>query len=110
VERDWVKEGAFLSPVDFDSYLKPDVFAAASSLFTDDLAQQNYYKDIGYFKNVRAPDGDLGELVTGTKKGRTSETELTISLNLGLAIEDMATAVRVYRAAKAKGVGQLLPL
>jgi ornithine cyclodeaminase/alanine dehydrogenase-like protein (mu-crystallin family) len=110
IEKGWLKEGAFLSPVDFDSYLKPEVFAAASRLFTDDLAQQKYYKDVGYFQNLREPDGDLGELVTGKKKGRTNAQELTISVNLGLALEDMATAVLVYRAAKEKGLGQTLPL
>lgn len=110
VETSWLKEGAFLSPVDFDSYLKPAVFQAASKLYTDDLAQQQYYRKIGYFQGVREPDGDLGEVVTGQKPGRTDRKELVIALNLGIALEDMATAIRVYRAAQDKGIGQTLSL
>ena len=110
VEKAWLREGAFLSPVDFDSYLKPEVFAAAARLFTDDLAQQRHYRALGYFQQVREPDGDLGELLTGQKKGRSTPRELIISMNLGIALEDMATAIRIYRAAKEEGIGRELPL
>ena len=110
IEISWLKTGAFLSPVDFDSYVKPEVFAAADRLFTDDLAQQQYYQQAGYFQETRKPDGDLGDLLTGKKPGRTNPHELTIAMNLGLALEDMATAPLIYRAAKQKGIGRLLPL
>jgi ornithine cyclodeaminase/alanine dehydrogenase-like protein (mu-crystallin family) len=33
-----------------------------------------------------------------------------MSMNLGVAIEDMAVAVKVYEAAKRKELGQNLPL
>jgi ornithine cyclodeaminase/alanine dehydrogenase-like protein (mu-crystallin family) len=33
-----------------------------------------------------------------------------MSMNLGLALDDMATAIRIYRLAKAKGIGAELPL
>ncbi len=110
LEKAWLEKGAFISPVDFDSYLKPEVFAAAAKLFTDDLAQQEYYQKIGYFQSMRRPDGDLGELVAGKKPGRQNESELTIGVNLGLALEDMAVALQLYRAAREKGLGQWLPL
>ncbi len=110
IRRSWIKPGTFLSPVDFDSYLAPDVFAAASRVVTDDMAQQEYYRKIGYFQNIRQPDGDLGQLLTGTIAGRTNADEITIALNLGIALEDMATAVLAYRAAERKGAGIVLPL
>ncbi len=59
---------------------------------------------------MRRPDGDLDELVAGKKPGRQNESELTIGVNLGLALEDMAVALRLYRAAREKGLGQWLEL
>jgi ornithine cyclodeaminase/alanine dehydrogenase-like protein (mu-crystallin family) len=33
-----------------------------------------------------------------------------MSINLGLALEDMATAIKIYKFAKTKGIGVELPL
>jgi ornithine cyclodeaminase/alanine dehydrogenase len=53
---------------------------------------------------------ELGELVTGKKKGRTSNNEITVFKSVGLAIQDVATGMKVYELAKAKGVGQLIDI
>ena len=110
IEREWLRDGAFLAPLDLDSYVKPEVFAAATKYFTDDLEQQQYFKKVGYFANLREPDGDLGELLCGKISGRAQENELIVVMNVGLAIEDIATAMVVYQQAKAKGLGVSLPL
>jgi alanine dehydrogenase len=39
--------------------------------------------------------GELGELITGKRKGRTSGDQLTLFRSLGLAIEDLAAAEHV---------------
>jgi alanine dehydrogenase len=49
---------------------------------------------------------ELGEIVTGQKKGRTSNEEITLFKATGLAIEDIATAHKVYQLAKKKGIGK----
>lgn len=110
IEREWLRDGAFLAPLDLDSYVKAEVFAAATKYFTDDLEQQQYFKKVGYFANLREPDGDLGELLCGNITGRAQENELIVVMNVGLAIEDIATAMVVYQQAKAKGLGVSLPL
>jgi ornithine cyclodeaminase/alanine dehydrogenase-like protein (mu-crystallin family) len=110
VELAWLKKGVFLSAVDLDSYVKPEVFNAAGKLYTDDLEQFLGYSRQGYFAGIHDPIGDLGELVAGKKPARQSADELTMTANLGLAIEDIAIAARVYRAAKERGLGCLLPL
>jgi ornithine cyclodeaminase/alanine dehydrogenase-like protein (mu-crystallin family) len=33
-----------------------------------------------------------------------------MSMNLGLALDDMATAIKIYKSAKAKRIGLELPL
>lgn len=50
--------------------------------------------------------GDLGAVVTGNVKGRTSGDEVTLFKSNGLAIQDMSTAYAVFEKAKAMGVGQ----
>ena len=110
VEMAWLKMGVFLSAVDLDSYIKPEVFNAAGKLYTDDVEQFMGYSRQGYFAGIREPIGDLGELVAGKKPARQSSDELTMTANLGLAIEDIAVAARIYRVAKTQGLGRELPL
>lgn len=49
---------------------------------------------------------ELGEIVIGKKKGRTSEQQITLFKSNGLAIQDVAAARLVYDKAKALGIGQ----
>ncbi|GMV06215.1 MAG: ornithine cyclodeaminase [Gemmatimonadota bacterium] len=106
----WLAPGAFASPVDFDSYWTPEALEEVDLLGTDDTAQMEYYRTVGYFARTPAPYADLGEIVTGRKPGRTSEGQRTMSMNLGLAIEDVATARILYARALASGIGVSLPL
>ena len=49
--------------------------------------------------------GELGDVITGKIPGRTGETEITLFKSQGLAIQDVATANLVFRAAVEKGIG-----
>ena len=52
---------------------------------------------------------ELAAVVTGRAPGRTRPDEITLFKSLGLAIEDMAVAARVYARALAEGRGERLP-
>jgi ornithine cyclodeaminase/alanine dehydrogenase-like protein (mu-crystallin family) len=106
----WLEAGSFACPLDFDSYWTGEAMEQADKLATDDLAQLAYYRTVGYFDNTPEPYADLGEIVNGRKPGRASADERTMSLNLGLAIEDVATARLVYRKAVEVGAGVELAL
>jgi alanine dehydrogenase len=54
--------------------------------------------------------GELGELLLGQVEGRRSDTEITVFKSLGLAIEDIASAHRVYHKAIAAGIGASVEL
>ena len=110
IEAGWLAEGAFASPVDFDSYWHGDALRQVDRFATDDLAQMAYYRQVGYFQDTPEPYADLGELAAGQKPGRQSDEERTMSMNLGLALDDMATAILVLRKARDKGIGTELPL
>ncbi|MBU4224214.1 MAG: ornithine cyclodeaminase family protein [Chloroflexi bacterium] len=110
IEKDWLKPGAFGSAVDFDSYWSGGALAQMERISTDDHAQFQYYKSVGYFQQTPDPYADLGEIVAGLEPGRQSDSERTLAINLGLAMDDMAVAPEIYRRAKAKGLGTWLPL
>ena len=53
---------------------------------------------------------ELGEVVAGLKPGRESDDEITVFKSVGLAIQDVASAVKVYQLAQQEGVGQEVEL
>jgi ornithine cyclodeaminase/alanine dehydrogenase-like protein (mu-crystallin family) len=110
IEKDWLKPGAFGSAVDFDSYWQPEALAQMARIATDDHAQFQYYRSVGYFEHTPDPYADLGELAAGIKPGRENSTERILAMNLGLALDDMAVAPEIYRRARDKGLGIPLPL
>jgi len=53
---------------------------------------------------------EVGEVLAGTRPGRTSRDDITVYKSTGHAVEDAATARLVYDRARAEGVGLSLPL
>lgn len=106
----WMCEGAFASLVDFDSYWNPNAMKEVQKFCTDDKAQLEYYKEAGYFQDIPPVYADLGELAAGSKTGRESPSERTMTANLGLALDDMAVAPLIYEKATKQGIGTWLDL
>ncbi|HZX33033.1 MAG TPA: ornithine cyclodeaminase family protein [Rhodocyclaceae bacterium] len=52
---------------------------------------------------------ELGDIIIGRRPGRISPEEITLFESEGMAIQDLAVAVRVLAAAKERGLGQPLP-
>ena len=48
---------------------------------------------------------EIGEVLAGTKPGRTAAEEVTLYKSVGIAIQDVATAQLVYHKALQRGVG-----
>jgi ornithine cyclodeaminase/alanine dehydrogenase-like protein (mu-crystallin family) len=110
IQAGWMKPGSFGSAVDFDSYWQPAAMAEMDRISTDDHGQFNYYRTVGYFGETPDPYADLGELVAGSKPGRQENSERTLAINLGLALDDMAVAPAIYQRAKQLGLGTWLEL
>lgn len=110
IQPGWFEAGGFASLVDFDSYWHPDAMREADKFCTDDVPQLEHYREIGYFQDIPPIHADLGELVTGRKPGRETDAERTMTCNLGLALDDMATAPLIYHRALEQGIGTWLPL
>ncbi len=110
IQAGWLDEGGFASLVDFDSYWHPDAMKETDKFCTDDLPQLRHYQEVGYFQDIPPVHADLGELVIGKKPSRETPQERTMTCNLGLALDDMATAPLIYQRAVEKEIGTWLPL
>jgi ornithine cyclodeaminase/alanine dehydrogenase-like protein (mu-crystallin family) len=110
IQAGWLSEGAFASMVDFDSYWSGEALEEVDKFTTDDIPQLEHYRTLGYFQAIPPLYAELGELVTGRKPGRQTVRERTVACNLGLAIDDLATAPLVYKLAVEKGLGTWLAL
>jgi len=110
IKAGWLPEGAFASLVDYDTYWERAALAEVDKFCTDDVPQLEHYRSLGYFQDLPPIYATVGELVAGKKPGRETHRERTMTCNLGLALDDMATAPLVYRRAVEKGLGTWLEL
>lgn len=110
VKAEWLKDGVLGLPIDFDSMWTGGALQDASKYYVDDIGQYEYYQMQGYFGQAPRVLGDLGDITTRKVPLRESDSEKIISMNLGLALEDMATAIRIYQKALERGMGKVLPL
>lgn len=53
---------------------------------------------------------ELGEVVVGRHAGRASAEQITLFESQGMAIQDLAVALRVLAAAEASGLGRQMPM
>ena len=53
---------------------------------------------------------ELGELVAGTKPGRSSQDQITLYKSVGVAVQDVAAAALVLAAAKGRSMGRAIEL
>jgi ornithine cyclodeaminase/alanine dehydrogenase-like protein (mu-crystallin family) len=111
IKEGWLDPGVFVSCVDFDSYFSRKALGEADKWTTDHEGQYNHYKDnVGFFKDCPPIYAELGELVTGKKKGRETSKEKNFAANLGLAMDDMAVAPLIYKHALDMNIGTRLSL
>lgn len=110
IEASWFKDGGFACSLDFDSYWKPEAMHSMHKFYTDDVDQLKYYRQQGYFADIPEVCAELSDIVSGKKPIREHPKERIMSMHLGLAIEDMATATLIYEKAKRKRMGTKLPL
>jgi ornithine cyclodeaminase/alanine dehydrogenase len=106
----WLREGSFACPLDFDSYWTGAALRAAHRFVTDDIPQLAHFRQLGFFADTPVPDADLGAIVAGTVTARERDTEIIVSMNLGLALADVAVGAIALERAHARGIGVDLEL
>jgi ornithine cyclodeaminase/alanine dehydrogenase len=107
----WLKPGSLVVTLDYDSYITDEAVVAMDLVLTDDRGQiEDARRYEGKFTGVHRIDAELGELVACGRGVRERDDQRILVFNLGIALEDLATAVEILRRAERKGVGTKLPL
>lgn len=111
VKNEWFERGSLGIGLEASRAWYGDTILKADKFVTDDWEQTKHFKTQGAF-----PDGlpelyaELGAIVCGKKPGREKEDERILAINIGLALEDIIVANRIYQIAKGKNVYQKLTL
>jgi ornithine cyclodeaminase/alanine dehydrogenase-like protein (mu-crystallin family) len=114
IRREWLKTGAHVSSVGgtFGPEIDPQIILT-SRVFVEWRGAATNAPPAGAHE-LQGMDAnkltEVGEVLAGTRPGRTSEDEITVYKSTGHAVEDAATARLVYNRARAEGVGVSLPL
>jgi len=114
IPPDWIKAGAYLTNLSVNDYLL-DVVAACDMLVVDHKKQLELPNTL-LFDAVEKGLVDLDDIVgfgaiaNGKRPGRRSADELILFSPLGMGIEDLINAHRVYKEALRRGIGQELEL
>ena len=114
VRDEWVSPGMHFNCIGADAPGKQEMdsrILKRAYLAIDDWEQASHSGEINVPLSrgelVRADaDAEIGEIVAGTKPGRTSDDQITVFCSTGLALQDCLTAKLVYDAANREGVGR----
>lgn len=110
IEPGWLERGALMVMIDYDSYARPETLRRADAVFTDDRPQLEHLKEYGYFHGVPDDIVEIGEVIAGKRPGRTSDDQVIVSINMGVAPEDVTLARKVYDTLSGAGRGLRLDL
>jgi ornithine cyclodeaminase len=114
IKKDWISPGAHVNAIGTHSPNSREIDSAtmaAAQIFTD--RRESALHESGDYllaakEGLVTPEsilGEIGELLIGTKSGRTSAAEITLFKSLGLAIEDVVSADYLYRKALSQNAG-----
>lgn len=116
IRRDWLAPGVHINAIGASTISASEIDTATvadCALFAD--SRESLRHEAGEFQlaieeglisgeeHVR---GELGEVLVGLVSGRLSDDEITVFRSLGLAVEDLAAAVRAVANARLRGLGR----
>lgn len=109
----YVRPGAHINAIGADAPGKQELdteIMRRAKVVVDDMEQASHSGEVQTClrKGLLPRDdiyAELGDIVAGKKKGRESDDEITVYDSTGLAIQDVSTALAVYRNAIRRHVG-----
>jgi ornithine cyclodeaminase len=118
IRRQWISEGAHVTAIGTYSPESREIDSetmAAARIFVD--RRESALNEAGDYIlaakegliTERSIVGEIGEVLLGQVRGRTSNDEITLFKSLGLAIEDLACAEYLFEKAKREGAGTWIP-
>ncbi|HEX9406290.1 MAG TPA: ornithine cyclodeaminase family protein [Thermoanaerobaculia bacterium] len=110
LEREWIAPGAHINAVGSSVKTSREIDTETmktASLFVD--RRESTLNESGdYLMSGVGPEhirAEIGEILIGQAKGRTSKEEITLFKSLGLAVEDLASAQFLFQEAQRRGRG-----
>ena len=110
VRAEWVAPGTHVSSVGYavpGSELDPELVRAATIVV--ESRESSFAPPPGGAAELAGVDpasvAELGELVSGSRRGRATPVEITLYKSVGVAVQDLAAAALVLAAAKEREVG-----
>ncbi|HZR94368.1 MAG TPA: NAD(P)-binding domain-containing protein [Gaiellaceae bacterium] len=111
VRAEWVAPGTHVSSVGYNapgSELDPALVRAATIVV--ESRDSSFAPPPGGAPELAGVDpasvAELGELLSGARRGRATPVEITLYKSVGVAAQDLAAAALVLAAARARNVGQ----
>lgn len=113
VMNEWIKPGTHINAIGADAAgkeeLDPEILKRAK-VVVDDIPQASHSGEVNVplsKKFIELSDicCELGEVIVGKKKARTSDSDITVYDSTGLGILDVATADLVFKKARKRGIG-----
>ncbi len=110
VRAEWVTPGTHVSSVGYNtpgSELDPELVRAATIVV--ESRESSFAPPPGGAPELAGVDpasvAELGELVSGSRRGRATPVEITLYKSVGVAVQDLAAAALVFAAAREREVG-----
>ena len=118
LKGEWLSEGCHINAAGTNHWMRREIdertVERAGLIVVDDLEQAKaecgdliWPCERGDFRWARAHQ--LKDVVSGTVSGRPDDHSITLFESQGLAIEDVAAGLHVFRKARELGMGQELP-
>jgi alanine dehydrogenase len=118
IKSQWIRPGTHINAMGADAEGKEELDPALlkrAKVVIDDWAQASHSGEINVplrQGKITEKDvyGEIGHIVAGLKPGRTADEEITIFDSTGLGVQDLLTAAKIYRIAKARKLGKYFDL
>jgi ornithine cyclodeaminase len=118
LRREWLRDGTHVNSVGWTPTGREiDAETVRDSLVVVESLASALSEGAGGANDLRWPirdgvvgaghvDTEVGQIVAGTKPGRTSDRQITLYKSVGVAVQDAAAAGLVLRGARTHGVGR----
>ena len=114
VRLNWLKQGVHINAIGADAKGKQELDIAIlkkAKVVVDAWEQASHSGEINVALSKRLLSrkdiyANIGEIASGKKRARVKKSEMTVFDSTGLAIQDVAIAALIYKAALKKGRGK----
>ncbi|MDU4937976.1 MAG: ornithine cyclodeaminase [Clostridium sp.] len=97
-EDAWFKEGCLVVPIHTMGFQNCDLFF--DKVYCDDICHVEGFKYFNKFRSI----SEISDVLNNTKPGRENNKERIIAYNIGIALQDIYFAEKIYQLCHNKGV------